>query len=139
MRTACVTIHSWREWCRQLLIVAEETLPGAFWAKGFLSPHLSPHFWDSPPFACNLRDAYHGFPAIPRVHRGAAEALKEVCNGPPPDDPNQFPKAQKHFQSLAYSKLLTTAFPQHTLHSTNLHCVQYLFAPYSLEGEDVDI
>ena len=86
LRTACITVHCWKEWCSQLEVAAKECLPCGRWARGFLFPD----FWDTAPFACSLQSAYRGFPCNPKIHPGASSILQEVCCGPPPDDPRMF-------------------------------------------------
>ena len=80
LRTACLTVPSWREWCRQLNVAAMQCLPRERWTNGLQYPE----FWDSPPFVCNLQSAYQCFVTKPKLRIGALAALHEVCNGPLP-------------------------------------------------------
>jgi len=134
LRTACVTIHSWKEWCRQLEVAAKECLPCDRWASGF--PY--PEFWDSPPFACNLQSAYKCFPSKIKLCAGATEALQEVCNGPPPLDPNLFPSFP-NFQAFAYCKLLAAAFSKHSFQNTIYKRIRDLFRPYEIDDTGINI
>lgn len=71
-RTASKTLTSWPEWIRQLEVASAEHLPCA------VSPSLSPSFWDSPPIACNLREACLGFPSDPRWCEGTSNAIQKI-------------------------------------------------------------
>jgi hypothetical protein len=73
-RTATITITKWPEWITQLEIAAQAHLPLADLAR--LS--LTPSFWDSPPIACNLREAARGFPSDRRWMEGAADAILKI-------------------------------------------------------------
>ena len=65
-RTALKTITTWPSWVKQLQFAHDEFLsldhlraPGQ---KILSQAKLCPDYWDSPPIALNLRDAYEGFP-----------------------------------------------------------------------------
>ena len=134
LRTACLTVPSWREWCRQLNVAAMQCLPRERWTNGLQYPE----FWDSPAFVCNLQSAYQCFVTKPKLRIGALAALHEVCNGPPPFDPKQFPP-YPDFQALAYSKLLAASFSTDSLQKTIYKRVRDLFIPYEIEGTGVDL
>ena len=73
-RAACKTLHSWPQWISQLEAAANELLPLYPLAAGKLCSEC----WDSPPLACNLRDASIGFPRDNRWTMGAALASTKI-------------------------------------------------------------
>ena len=73
------------------------------------------------------------FPNNVKLHSGAIAAVQEVCCGPPPDDPRNISHSP-NLQALAYSRLLTSAFFQNSLHRTIFKRISHLFKPYNLEG-----
>ena len=70
VRTALKTITSWPDWIRQLEIAAEQWLP----LEPLVRKKLSTNCWDSPPIACNLREASLGLP----LHHQWSEALADM-------------------------------------------------------------
>ena len=63
-RAAFQTVKEWRFWALEIENAAARSLPLALVLKG----EVSPYFWDSRPFACNLREAYEGFPRFRAVN-----------------------------------------------------------------------
>ncbi len=79
-RTAMKTITEWPEWVKQLQFAFNEfTALDNLRRPGQTILHqakLCPDYWDSPPIALNLRDAYEGFPHSPKWAEGGAFVIE---------------------------------------------------------------
>ncbi len=73
-RTATVTVSYWEDWVRQLQFAAEEVLPAIEVARG----KLSPAFWDSDPFALNLKFAAKQKFSCSKCNEGLENATVEI-------------------------------------------------------------
>ena len=76
MRTALKTLPRWRIQRNKLETAAEEHLRLALWTQGIRWPSC----WDSPAFAYNLNWADQGFPGVPALRAGAANARACIHN-----------------------------------------------------------
>ena len=75
-RTTLNTLTRWPEWIKQLTFAHNEFLaislvraPGQ---QTLSQAKLCPDYWDTPPIALNLRDAYEGFPNSKTWSEGGA-------------------------------------------------------------------
>ena len=78
LRTALVTVPAWPKWLTQLTIAASSVLS----MRELFDGKLSPMFWDSPPIACNLSNAYQGFPGCDKLSVGSREFYKSISQPP---------------------------------------------------------
>jgi len=67
----------------------------------------SPAFWDSVPFAVNLKSARSGYPELTNVNKGFSVAMQEVTNAP-------LSKTKSKLQKILYKHLLPFIYPLST-------------------------
>ena len=75
-RTACKTVTNWPYWIQQLETAATECMALGPWVM----ETLSVEHWDSPPIACNLREASRGFPSSCKWSEGGARTILAIRN-----------------------------------------------------------
>jgi len=121
-RTASRTVTTWPDWIVQLEIAAQSHLP----LNEYVKSNLSPAFWDSPPIACNLREAQLGFPRDSRWHAGATSAIQTF-------QASTSDKVQ--LQRVLYCKLIEHNFV-YNLPDTVKRRLETLFQPYTLDFQN---
>ena len=129
-RTALRTVTSWPIWIVQLEEAAAKWLPLA----PLIRDTLTPSFWDSPPIACNLREASCGFPNEGQWSQGATELIHNLFPQglvfPPPQEQNRIA-----LQKLVYDKFISHRFVN-SLHGTIERRLTSLFLPYALDFQN---
>ena len=105
-RTAYNSQNIWREWKRQLEVIAIESLSLADLGCG----RRWPHWWDSTPIALNLSHAQSSFPGEPRWSVGASAAHNELTGTALPQQSSSLTKKPK-IQATFYKQLLPHRFP----------------------------
>ena len=124
------TVTAWPIWIEQLQAAAERWLP----LEPLVRDTLTPSFWDSPPIACNLREAARGFPNENQWNEGAAELIQDLFPRglvfPPPQEQKCIA-----LQKLAYDKLLSHRFAN-SLIDTIERRLTSLFLPCPLDFQN---
>lgn len=74
-RTATKTLPQWQDWMRQLKIVSSEHLSLVEVAQG----HLSPAFWDAPPFAAAFAETMNELQQLTRTREPCSALLRDIA------------------------------------------------------------
>jgi len=136
-RTAARTVCTWEAWATQLLTAAHEHLPVGKVLNGW---HY-PDFWDSPPFAHNLKYAYEGFCKHKKMKQAGSslsEKLREKNLGVTPQPGGAFYSEFKLLQKEVYSVIFGTLFPDTDSTSFNTICserAEKLFSPFDINAD----
>ena len=118
-RTACKTVTNWPEWIQQLTTAATELLPLYPLALG----ELSAEHWDSPPIACNLKEASLGFPSSAKWSVGASNAIHAIRKS----------KSERiKMQKVCYDNLMQARF-SNNIHETIERRLNDLFSPHVVD------
>jgi hypothetical protein len=108
-------------------ILHERYCTSAAWEHLPLRPlvhlHLTTSCWDSPPIACNLRDASLGFPNDDRWYAGASLAVRTLQGSD---------STRSSIQKVFYCKLIENRF-SNTLHDTVERRLNTLFSPFVVD------
>jgi hypothetical protein len=119
IRTSSRTLTTWPSWISQLEVAAWEHLP----LRPLVHLQLTTSSWDSPPIACNLRDASLGLPNDDRWFAGASLAVRilQVSDS-----------TRSSIQKVFYCKLIESRF-SNTLHDTVERRLNTLFCPFVVD------
>jgi len=104
IRCAQSTLPFFEEWLPSIHSMLIDVLPIAQLATGATSPA----FWDSVPFAVNLKNARSGFPELTNVNKGFSVAMHEVSNAP-------LSKTKSKLQKILYKHLLPFIYTPSTV------------------------
>ena len=118
--TALKTITSWPDWIRQLAVAADQWLP----LEPLVREKLCTNCWDSPPIACNLREASLGFPN----HHQWSKALADILVSPK----FRAPFDSVNIQKAVYNQLVSHRFG-YSLDDTIMRRLTKLFHPFTLD------
>jgi hypothetical protein len=91
------------------------------WSNGIYSPD----FWDSPPIAINLDNAWQCFPEAPRFRRGALAARDELL-GKDPTKASGSVALMKTIQSTACKHIFETGSPNDLQAHVSKHILRFL-------------
>jgi len=105
IRCAQSTLPFFEEWLPSIHSLSMQVLPISQIATGASSPA----FWDSVPFAVNLKSARSGFPELTNVNKGFSEAMQEVSSA-------HRNKTKPKLQKILYKHLLPSIYPLSTSH-----------------------
>ena len=121
-RTARRTLTSWPTWIKQLEVAAAEHLP----LSPYAADKLSTECWDSPPIACNLREAFRGFPKDDRWCEGASHAISIIQRSTAKSS------ASIQVQKICYDALIQYRFVD-SLHHTIEKRLNDSFSPWTVD------